>query len=140
MKNSAYVEMVLSTYLHILYIVSKTKSESLKIFEIYRNIFPTQKNAQKSTNFGKISIFLIPMFLEPAARGRIDRSTSNTVLPFLAIYRQIRDFGLLFGDGKFELAIYRQSPKFRDFEPQRLAKSAKFEKQWRFWRYWIISG
>ena len=40
------------------------------------------------------------------------------MLPFLAIYRQIRDFGLLFGDGKFELAMYRQSPNFRDFEPQ----------------------
>ena len=39
------------------------------------------------------------------------------MLAGLAIYRQIRDFGLLFGDGKFELAIYRQSPKFRDFEP-----------------------
>ena len=36
------------------------------------------------------------------------------MLAGLAIYRQIRDFGLLFGDGKFELAIYRQSPKFRD--------------------------
>ena len=67
-------------------------------------------------------------------------ASKETVLAFLAIYRQIRDFGLLFGDGKFELAIYRQLPKFRDFEPQRLAKSAKFEKQWRFWRYWIISG
>ena len=49
---------------------------------------------------------------------------SFTVLAFLAIYRQIRDFGLLFGDGKFELAIYRQLPKFRDFEPQ----------DWRIWR------
>ena len=49
------------------------------------------------------------------------RLRSSSVLAFLAIYRQIRDFGLLFGDGKFELAIYRQSPKFRDFEPQRLA-------------------
>ena len=45
-------------------------------------------------------------------------SAEAAVLPFLAIYRQIRDFGLLFGDGKFELAIYRQSPKFRDFESQ----------------------
>ena len=42
----------------------------------------------------------------------------TTVLAGLAIYRQIRDFGLLFGDGNFELAIYRQSPKFRDFELQ----------------------
>ena len=46
------------------------------------------------------------------------------MLAGLAIYRQIRDFGLLFGDGKFELAIYRQSPKFRDLSL----------KDWRFWR------
>ena len=32
----------------------------------------------------------------------------RTVLAFLAIYRQIRDFGLLYGDGKLELAIHRQ--------------------------------
>ena len=29
-----------------------------------------QKTVQKLTNFGKISIFLIPMFLVPTARGR----------------------------------------------------------------------
>ena len=56
------------------------------------------------------------------------------MLAGLAIYRQIRDFGLLFGDGKFELAIYRQSPKFRDFEPQRLAILANSRESSRFWR------
>ena len=61
-------------------------------------------------------------------------SQSLAVLPFLAIYRQIRDFGLLFGDGKFELAIYRQSPKFRDFGPQKLAILAKSRKSLRFRR------
>ena len=39
------------------------------------------------------------------------------MLPFLAIYRQIRDFGLKLGDRSFGLAIDRQSPKVRDFEP-----------------------
>ena len=56
------------------------------------------------------------------------------MLAGLAIYRQIRDFGLLFGDGKFELAIYRQSPKFRDFEPQSLAILANSRKFLRFRR------
>ena len=39
------------------------------------------------------------------------------MLAFLAIYRQIRDFGPLHGDRNFGLAIDRQSPKVRDFEP-----------------------
>ena len=59
----------------------------------------------------------------------------NAVLPFLAIYRQIRDFGLLLGDGKFSPAINRQSPKVRDFEPPKLAILVNFEKQRRFWRF-----
>ena len=53
-----------------------------------------------------------------------------TVLAGLAIYRQIRDFGLHLGDGKFGLAINRQSPKVRDFEPQ----------NWRNWRNMKNSG
>ena len=56
------------------------------------------------------------------------------MLPFLAIFRQIRDFELLSGDGKFELAMNRQSPNFRDFEPQKLAILAYSKKIWRFWR------
>ena len=56
------------------------------------------------------------------------------MLAFLAIFRQIRDFGLLSGDGKFELAMYRQSPNFRDFEPQKVAILANSSKTWRFWR------
>ena len=56
------------------------------------------------------------------------------MLAFLAIFRQIRDFGPLSGDGNNELAMYRQSPNFRDFEPQKLAILAKFSKTWRFWR------
>ena len=56
------------------------------------------------------------------------------MLPFLAIFRQIRDFGPLFGDGNYELAMYRQSPNFRDFEPQKLAILAYSNKIWRFWR------
>ena len=47
-----------------------------------------------------------------------------SVLAFLAIFRQIRDFGPLSGDGNIELAMYRQLPNFRDFEPQ----------NWRYWR------
>ena len=58
-------------------------------------------------NYSKISCSLL--------RFLGHNSEPKTVFPGLAIYRQIRDFGLLFGDGKFELAIYRQSPKFRDF-------------------------
>ena len=61
-------------------------------------------------------------------------SLSPSVLAFLAIFRQIRDFGPLFGDGNYELAMYRQSPNFRDFEPQKLAILAKSSKTWRFWR------
>ena len=34
----------------------------------------TQKTVQKLTNVGKIPIFLIPIFLVPTARGRIERS------------------------------------------------------------------
>ena len=56
------------------------------------------------------------------------------MLAFLAIFRQIRDFGPLCGDGNYELAMYRQSPNFRDFEPQKLAILAKSSKTWRFWR------
>ena len=41
----------------------------------------------------------------------------ETVLPGLAIYRQIGDFGPLSGDRNFGLAIYRQVPNFGDFEP-----------------------
>ena len=59
---------------------------------------------------------------------------SYAVLAFLAIYRQIRDFGPLHGDRNFGLAIDCQSPKFRDFESQTLAKSANFKEPWRFWR------
>ena len=54
----------------------------------------------------------------------------GTVLPFLAIYRQIRDFGPTFGDKNLALAIDRQSPKIRDFQPQ----------NWRFWRKYIKPG
>ena len=61
-------------------------------------------------------------------------SRSSPVLPFLAIFRQIRDFGPLFGDGNYELAMYRQSPNFRDFEPQKVAILANSSKTWRFWR------
>ena len=39
------------------------------------------------------------------------------MLPFLAIYRQIRDFGHRAGDKNLGLAIDRQSPKVCDFEP-----------------------
>ena len=56
------------------------------------------------------------------------------VLAFLAIFRQIRDFGPLYGDGNYELAIYRQSANFRDFEPQKVAILANSSKTWRFWR------
>ena len=48
----------------------------------------------------------------------------KTVLAFLAINRQIRDFGLRYGDGNLALAIDRQSPKIGDFQP----------KNWRYWR------
>ena len=44
-------------------------------------------------------------------------SLHSAVLPFLAIYRQIRDFGHRAGDKNLGLAIDRQSPKVRDFEP-----------------------
>ena len=64
----------------------------------------------------------------------VNATPDSPVLAFLAIYRQIRDFGLLFGDRKFELAIYRQSPKFRDFEPQRLAILANSRKSLQFRR------
>ena len=37
------------------------------------------------------------------------------VLPFLAIYRQIRDFGHRAGDKNLGLAMDRQSPEIRDF-------------------------
>ena len=57
------------------------------------------------------------------------------MLAFLAIHRQIRDFGRRHGDENLALAIDCQSPKFRDFEPWKLAKLAKFEKQWRIWRF-----
>ena len=60
---------------------------------------------------------------------------STPVLAFLAIYRQIRDFGRRHGDENLALAIDRQSLKFRDFEPWKSAKLAKFEKQWRIWRF-----
>ena len=40
------------------------------------------------------------------------------VLAFLAIYRQIRDFRPRRGDSHLALAIDRQSPKIRDFQPQ----------------------
>ena len=56
------------------------------------------------------------------------------MLAFLAIYRQIRDFGLLFGDGKLELAIDRQTRKVRDFEPLELVKSANLKENQRYWR------
>ena len=59
---------------------------------------------------------------------------SVSVLAFLAIFRQIRDFGLLSGDGKFELAMYRQSPNFRDLEPLKLAILVNSGNTWRFWR------
>ena len=58
---------------------------------------------------------LFVLFLNIKKKSR--KGSSGPVLPFLAIYRQIRDFGLLFGDGKFELAIDRQTLIFRDFEP-----------------------
>ena len=57
------------------------------------------------------------------------------MLPVLAIYRQIGDFGLRRGDKIFGLAIYRQSPKIGDFEPKKLAILAKFNKNWRNWRF-----
>ena len=41
--------------------------------------------------------------------------TITPVLPFLAIYRQIRDFGHRAGDKNLGLAMNRQSPKIRDF-------------------------
>ena len=52
------------------------------------------------------------------------------MLAFLAIFRQIRDFGPLSGDGNNELAMYRQSPNFRDFEPQ----------NWRYWQNPVKPG
>ena len=55
---------------------------------------------------------------------------SAAVLPFLAIYRQIRDFGHRAGDKNLGLAIDRQLPKIRDFEPQ----------NWRNWRNMKNSG
>ena len=57
-----------------------------------------------------------------------------TVLPFLAIYRQIREFGPRLGDEIFGLAIHRQSLNIRDFEPLELAKSANFKENRRYWR------
>ena len=59
---------------------------------------------------------------------------SNTVLPFLAIYRQIREFGPRLGDEIVGLAIHRQSLNIRDFEPLELAKSANFKENRRYWR------
>ena len=55
-----------------------------------------------------------------------------SVLAFLAIYRQIRDFGPSRGDSNLALAIDRQSPKIGDFEPQKLAKLAIFNINQRF--------
>ena len=57
-------------------------------------------------------------------------SNLNSVLAFLAIYRQIRDFGHRAGDKNLGLAIDRQSPKIRDFEPQ----------NWRNWRNPVKPG
>ena len=64
----------------------------------------------------------------------------QAVLAFLAIYRQIRDFGLRRGYRLFDLAIDRQSPKIGDFEPQTLAILANFSKTWRFWRNTVKIG
>ena len=58
-----------------------------------------------------------------------------SVLPFLAINRQIRDFGQWHGDRKIGLAIDRQSPKFRDFESKKVAISANFWENWPYWRF-----
>ena len=67
-------------------------------------------------------------------RSKTAQSESIPVLAGLAIYRQIRDFGLCRGDRDLALAIDRQSPKIRDIEPQKLAISANLSKTWRFWR------
>ena len=44
------------------------------------------------------------------------KNPPESVLPFLAISRQIRDFGHTPGDTNLGLAIDRQSAKIRDFE------------------------
>ena len=65
----------------------------------------------------------------PIISAKFQRSLGS-VLAFLAIFRQIRDFGPLSGDGNNELAMYRQSPNFRDFEPQ----------NWRYWQNSVKPG
>ena len=70
----------------------------------------------------------------PPPAWTVSTLLSHSVLAFLAIYRQIRDFGLTHGDRIFALAIDRQSPKIGDFEPQTLAILANFRKTWRFRR------
>ena len=49
----------------------------------------------------------------------------GSVLPFLAISRQIRDFGHMPGDTNLGLAKDRQSAKIRDLEAPKLANLAK---------------
>ena len=63
------------------------------------------------------------------------KAVLDTVLPFLAIYRQIRDFRPRRGDSDLALAMDRQSPKIGDFEPQKLAKLAIFNINQRFRRF-----
>ena len=57
----------------------------------------------------------------------LENTLLMSVLPFLVIYRQIRDFRPRRGDSHLALAIDRQSPKIGDFEPQ----------DWRNWRFLI---
>ena len=52
------------------------------------------------------------------------------MLPFLAIDRQIRDFGPTPGDKNFGLAIDRQSPN----------SAISSLKDWRFWRISVEVG
>ena len=61
---------------------------------------------------GKVLAIFIPIILiTPKNHNKV----SLSVLAFLAIYRQIRDFGHKRGDKNLGLAIDRQSPKIGDF-------------------------
>ena len=59
-----------------------------------------------------------PMTTKSARQSRSMKSATAAkppVLPFLAIYRQIREFEPRLGDEIFGLAIHRQSVNIRDF-------------------------